>query len=218
MSQLKSPPFADAAHLMPTPPTIPWNAEAMPWTVSPYNGLMEFTASQFDLANKKFTSHNKRKSDDVPLLPTKHFITEEKMAAHLSGLHISSNYITHNVNSSDNSGASIVSPDMSMDSDASNYRIPMTSKDLEEKLKNANRITICDEIKKLQQDEPLIPKVLLARFEKPCTALVLWQPPQKINDMIVPLKDKEDEIVEEEKRDNNNSTDIDLNCSMDLDI
>lgn len=56
----------------------------------------------------------------------------------------------------------------------------VTAKELEEKLKKANRITICDEIKKLQAEQKkvsFLPNSLLNRIERPCTALVLWQPP-----------------------------------------
>lgn len=50
------------------------------------------------------------------------------------------------------------------------------NRDLQRKLRNAQRITICDEIRRIQHD-PLLPdSLMLQRIERPCTALVLWQP------------------------------------------
>lgn len=104
--------------------------------------------------------------------------------------------------------------------------------DIEEKLRRAQRITICDEIRKLS-DEPLLPQSILDRFEKPCRALVLWQPPHKLTDLIVPKDGRDrtdnDEIAEEDMEEannnnhsNNNNEDdsIDLNneASMELDL
>lgn len=74
--------------------------------------------------------------------PCKQHITEEKMAEHMSKLHISSETAT-----------SPLEPDA---------------------VKN-KRLYMCEELRKLQTDS-LLPPSLLKDFNKPCTALVLWQP------------------------------------------
>lgn len=54
---------------------------------------------------------------------------------------------------------------------------------MEKKLRNANRITICEELKKIHEQQnkvSYLPEALLNRIDKPCTALVLWQPPPPI--------------------------------------
>ncbi|XP_037924468.1 uncharacterized protein LOC119660141 isoform X2 [Hermetia illucens] len=209
---------------MPCPPTVAWDAQAMPWTVPSYSGLMEFTGiRQPDFDPMKTLCSKKRKSLLDGEVPTKQHITEEKMAAHLDGLHISSDYISHRLNSPNTSSTIVTVPfDMQMDPNINTNKecnIAMSAKDLEEKLKNANRITICDEIRRLHTEDAIIPKALLARYEQPCKALVLWQPPQKLADMIVPATQKDDEISEDEEKDNNNAVNsVDLNYCMDVEM
>lgn len=126
----------------------------------------------------------------------------------------------------------------------------MTTKDLQRKLRNAQRITLCDQIRRIQT-EPLLPGSLLQRIERPCTALVLWHPSPK--DTIVSAvstaaadirfrgidhnmnaeanmaagganpdgfdNNQLDEGIEDDFAvDNNNSSAIDLNQSMDMDL
>lgn len=75
--------------------------------------------------------------------PAKQFITEEKMAAHLSGLHISSNYTKH----------SLASEDV--------MEVSVDTSSLCEKLKG-HTIVISEDVKKVQE-EPLLPPALIER-------------------------------------------------------
>lgn len=153
------------------------------------------------------------------------------MAAEFDGLHISSDYKQHSMNVASTSESLMdeiqkIIPEQSA-------RLTAETLDIEEKLRRAQRITICDEIRKLS-DEPLLPQSILDRFEKPCRALVLWQPPQKLTDLIVPKESRErdpdsdeNDIAEEDMEEannnninNNNDDSIDLNneALMELDI
>lgn len=83
----------------------------------------------------------------LPSRPAKQLITEEKMAAHLSGLHISSDYRSY---------SSAKQPESTMD-------IPMESTvSITDKLKG-HKIVLSEEIKKLQE-EPLLPASLIDRY------------------------------------------------------
>lgn len=143
-------------------------------------------------------------------------ITDDKMAEHLNTLHISSDYTSHS--------RVEASTSTSMDAEPStSYSVNLSPKDLERKLKNAQRITLCEQIRKLN-NEPLLPHNFYERFDRPCTAMVLWQPPPRLN------PDMSDEEAEESHRkqaelhqqqnDNNNSSALDLNSgsSMDMDL
>lgn len=93
------------------------------------------------------------------------------MAMHLNGMHLSDNFQAHSININD----STFEEDMEMC-----FNVNLSPQELERRLKNASRITMCEDVKKsLQQNDEIIPKVLLDRIEKPCTALILWQPPQQ---------------------------------------
>lgn len=127
------------------------------------------------------------------------------MVAHLDGLHISSNFTSH---SNDTNLAD------SLMEETSNWNVAMSQEDLERRLKTAQRITICEQVRKLDTSNDIIPKILLYRNERPCTAMVLWQPPQKIQNYIVPNNDTSDD----NGQDNNNSSSVDLNNFMDLDL
>lgn len=106
--------------------------------------------------------------------PCKQFITEDKMAQHLSGLHLSDDYQSHSINLTDTSD---ISSDME-------YNVNLTPKELQQRLKNAQRITVCEQVRKLNQTDEIIPKVLLDRIESPCKALILWKPPESIQKLI----------------------------------
>lgn len=86
--------------------------------------------------------------------PAKQFITEEKMAAHLSGLHISSDYTAH------------TSSDDVMEVMDSTPIIPSTSSEssslFSKKLKG-HTIVLSEELKMIK-DEPLIPAALIERY------------------------------------------------------
>lgn len=90
------------------------------------------------------------------------------MAAHLSNiLHISN-----------------TSP---ADPELQNYTINMSQWDFERKLRTAQKITISKELLELDKDGPsdsILPEVLLNRITRPCSALVLWQPPPSLTSLI----------------------------------
>ncbi|CAH0561140.1 unnamed protein product [Brassicogethes aeneus] len=88
----------------------------------------------------------KRKTDSPPLQQCKQHITEEKMAEHMSKLHIST-------------------------------ETPSSSK--ETSTEKQQRLYLCEEMRKLKSDV-IIPQCLIDRMQRPCTALVLWQPPPRI--------------------------------------
>lgn len=58
-------------------------------------------------------------------------------------------------------------------------------------------------------------QAILSRFERPSTALVLWQPPAKATDLCALQRERK---VCDDEQDNNNSSSIDFNNSMDLDL
>lgn len=112
------------------------------------------------------------------------------MAAHLNGLHLSSDFKTHDINQKE-SNATPPLP------------YPATLRDIEEKLKRAQKITVSDVVKSIQE-EPLLPAAIIERFEKPCKALVVWQPPQRLTDLIVSKAVQEQQASDDESNDNNN--------------
>lgn len=98
----------------------------------------------------------------------------------------------------------------------------VTAKELEEKLRNANRITMCEELKKFNDEQKkasYLPEALLHRIQKPCTALVLWQPSpilnmfsKTTNNMNNENKNNNDEqkTLEEDRIDDYTIPDVDL--------
>lgn len=137
------------------------------------------------------------------------------MAAHLSGMHISSEYKAHDINQSAQTGDDAFDIDVESSSVPSLY--PNTIHDIEEKLKRAQKITVSDVVKSFQ-DEPLLPAAILERFEKPCKALVIWQPPQRITDLIVSKSAQEQRAGDDENNDNNNVEFVDANNDTDMEL
>lgn len=156
--------------------------------------------------------------------PAKQLITDERMAAHLNSLHISSNYTPHTAGQTGTATTTTAEASQwdghEYNASASSYAA-IASHDLEQKLRNASRITVCEEIRKLAAD-PILPQAILERFERPCTALVLWQPPQRIADLIVSKEVEAKRKNDDANADNNNSMTIDLNNetidAMDLEV
>ncbi|XP_055695683.1 uncharacterized protein LOC129797296 [Lutzomyia longipalpis] len=185
-----------------------------PWTYAAHPSLMEFKGTPLVPSSVK---SQKRRSDIEPTVPAKKLLTEEKMAAHLNNLHISSDFTSHS-----SSNDFEVESEMQLENEQpSQYFVNMTQWDLEQKLRNAQRITVCDEVKNLGMTDSILPKVLLDKMENPCTALVLWQPPTILQKLIVPQKDlpPEQATDDEEEVDNNNSSAVDLNnFAMETDI
>lgn len=147
-------------------------------------------------------------------------ITEEKIAAHLNGLHISSEFTNH---SSVNDTSDKFDVDINNFSDNnqlySTYRCSV--EDIEEKLKRAQRITVAEVVREIS-DEPLLPASIMERYEKQSKAskaLVIWQPPQRISDLIVSKIQQKQQSDDDESLDNNNIEFNDLNnqAQMDLD-
>lgn len=124
------------------------------------------------------------------------------MAAHLNGLHISSEFKAHDMNQSTHNGAMPLP-------------YPTTLQDIEEKLKRAQKITVSDVVKSIQE-EPILPAAIIERFEKPCKALVVWQPPQRITDLIVSKSVQEQQTSDDESNDNNNDDNNSDNNNVEL--
>ncbi|SPP84020.1 uncharacterized protein LOC117586599 [Drosophila guanche] len=144
----------------------------------------------------KWPQH-KRKSEQqasASVLPPKMLITEERITQHFSGLQISGDAkgVVGNGNGlGNNNCASIVTGGLATDDIPStstgkthhhpNPAYQMAAMELEQKLRNANRIVICDELKPGSVPGPLAPGViprewLIKSVPRPCTALVPWQP------------------------------------------
>lgn len=115
------------------------------------------------------------------------------MAAHLNGLHISSNYTAHEADNMMD-----VLNEMNETNDTESMSpYPCSIQEIEEKLKRAQRITVSDVISKIK-NEPLLPAAIMERFEKPCKALVVWQPPQRLTDLIISKATEKAEINNDE--------------------
>lgn len=122
----------------------------------------------------------KRKSDpDNILQPLKMFITEEKMAAQLKNMHISNQYVSHQGGSG--------GMDVEADSNINEGILPT--------------LTLSKEVQNLPALDPLLPESLLADYQKPSRALVLWKPPA--GDLGERLK----QIIQNKKGDNDTQTD-----------
>lgn len=76
----------------------------------------------------------------------------------------------------------------------------MSPQELEERLKKAQRISVCEEVRKLDNRTEILPQVLLERIEKPCTALVLWQPPPVLEKILTKVSDALKEREEQETK------------------
>lgn len=126
------------------------------------------------------------------------------MAAYLNGLHISTEFTTHDINQTNSSSNTF-----------SSY--PASLQDIEEKLKRAQKITVSDVVKTFQ-DEPLLPAAIMERFEKPCKALVIWQPPQRVTDLIISKTEQEAQNGDDESADNNNVDFLDANNDLQMDM
>ncbi|XP_023948625.2 uncharacterized protein LOC112053450 [Bicyclus anynana] len=165
------------AHNMPAPTGAPWNVQNLPWSMQSPPNLVQFTAETPAEAKVSPVIHCKRKSLDVepPVIPAKQLITEEKMAAHMSSLHISANYTQHSLASED---VMEVAVDTSM---------------LCEKLKG-HTIVLSEDVKKVQE-EPILPTALIERLHKPQMSLVVWKPRENVLDKI---KEENDQNNDEE--------------------
>ncbi|KAH8383822.1 hypothetical protein KR009_010658 [Drosophila setifemur] len=138
---------------------------------------------------------HKRKSEQqaAVLSPNKMLITEERITQHFSGLQISgeskisvaSQSINGNNISLNSVNGGLATDDIPSTSTGKTHHpnpaYQMAAMELEQKLRNANRIVICDELKQGtgpgNVGAPVIPpEWLLKTIPRPCTALVPWQP------------------------------------------
>ncbi|PNF37456.1 hypothetical protein B7P43_G15515 [Cryptotermes secundus] len=139
---------SSAGWLQVPPSQMPWG---IPMADQPT--IVRFTAESSssmkssEMCAYGFTQAKRKCDSEETLLPAKQHITEEKMAAHLSQLHIS--------------------PD---------YTPPQELEPREDQQQQLKRLVLCEELRKLKQ-EPILPSSLLSRLEKPNMALVLWEPP-----------------------------------------
>ncbi|XP_058454218.1 uncharacterized protein LOC131432134 [Malaya genurostris] len=237
-------PSIHPSQIMPSPSGVPFNVNDMPWC---YNGkpgqLMEFNAviraspimpGQLQMGQFMSLPHGtaamcpdirKRKTEpDVAPIPSKLFLTEDAMASHLNNLHLSSEYITHNIETTSGdllAASENFSPGSPLDDEMSfgetpvtnNHHIFMSPQELEERLRKAQRISLCEEVRQLDKQTEILPQALLQRIEKPCSALVLWQPPQTLEKLVTKvseaLKNKEkknEQEVAESRRPTNEMT------------
>ncbi|XP_050070491.1 uncharacterized protein LOC126558510 [Anopheles maculipalpis] len=182
----------------PVPSTMP------PGSSPPSFGLSTVSSQSF------LPEFRKRKPDpDVIPVPSKQFLTEEAMSSHLNNLHLSSEYTAHDIRTHTSAPespaqSSTLEEDMLLgDSNSvsgntqSTYHVFMSPQELEERLKKAQRIAICEEVRRLDSRAEILPQTLLERIEKPCTALMIWQPPQE---RIQSLFTKVSEQLEERER------------------
>uniref|UniRef100_A0A182JQS1 Uncharacterized protein n=1 Tax=Anopheles christyi TaxID=43041 RepID=A0A182JQS1_9DIPT len=167
----------------------------------------------------------KRKPDpDVIPIPSKQFLTEEVMSSHLNNLHLSTEYTAHDIRTKASSPDSPAHPNFEEDmllgdtgnvaDDTDSYHVCMSPQELEERLKKAQRIAICEEVRRLDGRGEILPKTLLERIEKPCTALMIWQPPQErvqsvLSKVTQQLEEREREERKAMKNNNNNDVTVD---------
>ncbi|XP_053693628.1 uncharacterized protein LOC128741689 [Sabethes cyaneus] len=193
---------------------MPWCYAGKPGQLMEFNAVIRPSPVQMAMPIGQFqpvpmyTEIRKRKTElDVPI-PTKQFLTEDAMASHLNNLHLSSEYTTHNIETAaaeditaTESNAGGYSPCSSLDDEMSlgespltqasgSHHVYMSPQELEERLRKAQRISLCEEVRKLdKQATDILPQALLQRIEKPCSALVLWQPPQTLEKLITKVSD-----------------------------
>lgn len=185
MEQFVYPPPEIAPALIPATNWVHVPPQTMPWGL-PANAhppVVRFTAG--DLI--PYQSHHpvKRKTDlEVELPPPKQLVTEEKMAAHMSNLHIS------DIKPPTEPGPA----NISCDDDAMEHeRLP--------------RLVVSEEIKKIKTD-PIIPQSILSSLEKPKMALVLWQPPA--GDIGAKLREAKQKREEEEEKEKEKETELEV--------
>jgi hypothetical protein len=146
--------------------------------------------------------------------PAKQLITEDKIAAHFNSLSLSNNA---------NQYAYTENMDQDASTSTSTKYMFNNSKELEQKLKKAQRIIVCEEVRnKLNHTETIIPKVLLdmERSKCPttdCKALILWEPAKSLKSFIALKTDTNvtqqniEASDDDEEIDNNNSSNFNNN-------
>ncbi|KAH8318643.1 hypothetical protein KR074_000386 [Drosophila pseudoananassae] len=185
--------------------------KSFPFNAPQPGGIMEFgfgtfNANPFGHPGESVDcgkwQHKRKSEQQVSVLPPKMLITEERITQHFSGLQISGdskiNVGSSSVNGNNNSGANVTgglaTDDIPSTSTGKTHHpnpaYQMAAMELEQKLRNANRIVICDELKQGtgpgNVGAPIIPpEWLLKTGPRPCTALVPWHPSPL--QMVMPL-------------------------------
>ncbi|XP_030376246.1 uncharacterized protein LOC115625353 [Scaptodrosophila lebanonensis] len=184
-------------------PATPWLLDGMPWMLATTSapqpgGVMQFGSNankaSFNIETDAQYKQLKRKAlerqSKEAVLPPKQLITEERITMHFSGLQISGGDgggvagVSGVNNNGITSAGGLASDDIPSTSTGKTHHHPnpayqMAAIELEQKLRNANRIVICDELKQAGGlTDAIIPAELLIKsIPRPCTALVPWQPP-----------------------------------------
>lgn len=119
------------------------------------------------------------------------------MAAYLNSIHISSEYTSHSTG--DSTTCEPLEDDSNTEIDQA-----CSVQDIEQKLRQANRITVSDVVRTIRND-PLLPAAIMERYERPSKALVLWQPPQRLTDLITARATQESHQNDDDINNNNNN-------------
>lgn len=89
------------------------------------------------------------------------------------------------------------------------FNVNLTPQELEQRLKNAQRITVCDQVRKsLREDNEIIPKVLLDSRHQPCRALMIWRAPLPLERLVTGSEDCG--IVDDPNNNNNMDEEMDV--------
>ncbi|XP_052867247.1 uncharacterized protein LOC128273344 [Anopheles cruzii] len=182
------------AVIRPSPITVPLGPSSPLYTMPPPSGPRTVPYIPNLLHPPPLTPEARKRKTELHmepnmLQPSKQFVTEEIMSSHFKNLHLSTEYTAHDINrvqSHVSTSATFGQGGNMMLGDTTGedldklqpYHVCMSPQELEERLKKAQRIAICEEVRKLENRAEILPQVLLQRLEKPCTALMIWQPPQ----------------------------------------
>ncbi|XP_046734637.1 putative uncharacterized protein DDB_G0289963 isoform X4 [Diprion similis] len=204
-------------------PQVP--ALSMPWSVPALQqpDLIRFTGERSQPAYGTMSLHQKRKLSTPDITDTrqvKQFITEEKIASHFQGLHISSNYQAQN--SPPATSTSHSPPNVCNNLEYMNSNMESAEGvDFDQNDCRKPRLVLSEEVRRLQE-EPLIPAALLSKLERPSMALVLWEPPSKHLVRVLPVpRDTSTRIpnfLEDGNNNNNNSNNNNNNSSGIIDL
>jgi hypothetical protein len=115
------------------------------------------------------------------------------MIKHLHGLHISNDFQAHNLNMENNGENQMEA--------CYTVKVNLSPDELQQRLRNAHSIELHEDIRKSLKESSRneIYKVLSNRLERPCQALVLWQPPTSLERLITDFKNHNDTEDECEK-------------------
>lgn len=145
------------------------------------------------------------------------------MSSHLNNLHLSTEYTAHDIRTHTSAPESparnstleenmLLGDATNVSGNTESYHVCMSPQELEERLKKAQRIAICEEVRRLDGRAEILPQTLLERIEKPCTALMIWQPPQermqslytKVTEQLEE-RERKDRLASKNNNNNNNN-------------